>query len=69
MTMDESCKTCIYFNKFKRYVGNGFEDSGCCTYFIQDNVRRGITPSYDTWVQDADPNGFCECYQPRKSLR
>lgn len=61
--MDESCKTCIYFHKYKRYVGDRFEESSCCTYFIQDNVRRGITPSYDVWVQDASDEGLCECYQ------
>ena len=61
--MDESCKTCIYFHKFKRYTGNGFEESSCCTYFIQDYVRRGIIPDYNVWVQDADETDFCECYQ------
>lgn len=61
--MDESCKTCIYFHKYKKFTDDGWEYSSCCTYFIQIETVRGNVPEYDVWVQDADENGICECYQ------
>lgn len=64
------CKDCKYYRRLKHNfkVGKGFEESNCCiAILIMDKIETGN--NLKAWVQEVEPNSFCEMFEQRRELQ
>lgn len=57
----EKCEYCKFFHRLKHNFerGKGFEESHCCTAWIE------LEPILDSWVQEVTANEMCELFTAR----
>lgn len=56
--MNEQCSECRFYHRLKHNfeLGKGFEESHCCTVWIE------LEPILDSWVQEITADDICELF-------